>query len=118
MTDRETEVAEALEAQGWNITNNGWPDFLCWRDAPDGTREIMGVEVKRDDADALKENQAENHAVLISAGIPVFVARTVPALLQEPHVRVPDLLLEASRVVLRGGEVGSVLPETREEIDG
>jgi VRR-NUC domain-containing protein len=75
MTESETQVAEALKAAGWNVRHGGWPDFLCWRDEPDGTRKVMGVEVKRGE-DFLKENQDENHDLLLSAGMPVYVARS------------------------------------------
>lgn len=43
---REAVVRNALESEGWTVTNRGWPDFLCFKNNPDGTFECKFVEVK------------------------------------------------------------------------
>ncbi|HEV2521971.1 MAG TPA: VRR-NUC domain-containing protein [Candidatus Acidoferrales bacterium] len=68
----EQETAKALKKEGWNITRTGWPDFLCWRDM-NGEKQVMCIEVKGP-GDKLSAAQVVNHAILISAGLPVHVS--------------------------------------------
>ena len=37
----EAQVAERLEAEGWEVLKNGWPDFLAYKDG-----KIRLIEVK------------------------------------------------------------------------
>jgi len=72
VTWAETEVARKLEQDGWNVLKNGWPDFLCWKVGEKGKTELVCVEVKIG-CDKLTVEQTQNHALLLSAGMPVFV---------------------------------------------
>jgi hypothetical protein len=77
----EKETATALQEAGWNVLNNGWPDFICWRYAPDGTRTVVAVEVKSiRTKDVLRPNQVKNHELLKSIGLPVYVVNPTSAL--------------------------------------
>jgi len=71
----ETEVAESLKADGWNVLRNGWPDFLCWREAPDGQLKALCVEVKQG-SDKVSEAQITNHSILTGVGLPVYVLKS------------------------------------------
>lgn len=69
----EEKIRQALEAEGWNVLSNGWPDFLCWRDEPSG-RKVMCVEVKNEETgDSLRKSQILNHAILAGIGLPTQV---------------------------------------------
>ena len=46
LTLAEKQVFIDYESKGWTVLRSGWPDFFCYRDLPDGTRECLGVEVK------------------------------------------------------------------------
>lgn len=45
MNVTEYAAAKELTAQGWQGVNKGWPDFLFYKDGPDGI-ELLAVEVK------------------------------------------------------------------------
>jgi hypothetical protein len=77
MNTCEKQVAAALEAEGWQVLRNGWPDFLCWRDRPSGVPEVMCVEVKDESTgDRLRPSQVINHSVLKAIGLRVRVVGT------------------------------------------
>jgi hypothetical protein len=58
--------AEWAQAQGWQVTKRGWPDFICRRG-----EDLMCVEVK-DGSDCLSAWQQQTAADLAARGIPVF----------------------------------------------
>lgn len=63
----EQQFRELAEAEGWDVTKRGWPDFLCRRNG-----ELMAVEVKGPH-DGLSAEQYEAISDLRRAGIPTFV---------------------------------------------
>lgn len=63
----EQSFRQLAEAEGWDVTKRGWPDFLCRRNG-----ELMAVEVK-DGNDGLSPQQYETISDLRRAGIPTFV---------------------------------------------
>jgi hypothetical protein len=63
LTLSEQQVLIDYESKGWTVLRSGWPDFFCYRDLPDGTRECLGVEVKAG-ADKVSSVQEALHKVL------------------------------------------------------
>jgi len=74
MNPLEKEIATSLEAAGWKVLRNGWPDFLCWREEGN-EKKVMCVEVKAS-KDKVRESQVTNHALLSGVGLPVYVLRS------------------------------------------
>jgi predicted ribosome quality control (RQC) complex YloA/Tae2 family protein len=74
----EERIANAMAAHGWVALRNGWPDLLCYRQKPDGTSEILAVEVKDSrTGDCLRPAQIKNHMILNAAGLKVVVVKGV-----------------------------------------
>jgi hypothetical protein len=63
-----------MERAGWHVLRNGWPDFLCIREAIGRVPEIVAVEVKHG-RDKITTAQNDIHQVLIEGGIPVYIIR-------------------------------------------
>jgi hypothetical protein len=63
LTLAEKQVFIDYESKGWTVLRSGWPDFFCYRDLPDGTRECLGVEVKAGN-DEMRPSQEAMHRVL------------------------------------------------------
>ena len=77
MNNFENKIAESLEGAGWMVLRDGWPDFLCYREAEDGKREVVCVEVKNPNTgDIVRRCQQAVHEILVAAGIPVYVAHS------------------------------------------
>jgi hypothetical protein len=71
----EQSIADTLREYGWTVLRKGWPDLLCYRRSNEKNMvQIAAVEVKGP-GDRVSLAQLKNHAVLINAGIPVFVMR-------------------------------------------
>ena len=68
MTPTERIVYNELKAEGYEVLNNGWPDFLAI--APDGKLRL--IEVKGN-GDFVKANQKRVHELLQQAGLSVEV---------------------------------------------
>ena len=77
---REIKIAYKYSKEGWKFLNMGFPDFLFYRDLPNGKVKGFFVEVKRkmpkgrkpykNDAGAnLTPEQAEYHRVLNAMGV-------------------------------------------------
>jgi hypothetical protein len=75
LTKAERQAKEELEADGWTVIRNGWPDFLCYRTDPETDEltirpiETKGPTVGRQ----LHGNQNEVAGLLAKAGLPVVV---------------------------------------------
>jgi len=67
LNKHEASFIEWATAQGWRVTKQGWPDFMCRRGA-----EIMAVEVKGGN-DWVRPEQAQTMDDLRAAGLPTFV---------------------------------------------
>jgi|HubBroStandDraft_2_1064218.scaffolds.fasta_scaffold275613_2 hypothetical protein len=63
LTLSEKQVLIDYESKGWTVLRSGWPDFFCYRDLPNGTRECLGVEVKAG-ADKVSAVQEVMHKAL------------------------------------------------------
>src|SRR5438034_2090382 len=70
--DAEGNTQKALEASGFTVFRNGWPDMI----ATDGDAITFAVEVKRG-SDFVRPNQEKVHTVLKQAGLPVIVSRSI-----------------------------------------
>jgi hypothetical protein len=70
----EYSVKKTLEAQGWRVLRNGWPDFFCFQFETDGTLQFMAVEVKESN-DRVSPAQEHMHQALIAARVPVYIIR-------------------------------------------
>lgn len=82
MNQNERIILDALQKRGFSVLRNGWPDFLCIKNAYDPrTRQYIGlpnsamcVEVKAG-KDKLSAEQKAVHATLIKCGLPVYTVR-------------------------------------------
>lgn len=91
----EKEVEQLLTEAGWKTLHNGWPDFLCWREEPDGSREVMCVEVKDEKTnDKLRETQITNHLILHSIGVPIHVVKKAGDLQQLDSVTSVQVIVQ------------------------
>ena len=78
MNDLELRVKKDLEAEGWEVLRNGWPDFLLVKRNKNGrVIEAQAVEVKR--ADQAAEPHQKNMLLALSdLKIPAFIAEEGP----------------------------------------
>lgn len=59
-------LQELLEAEGWEVSKRGWPDFICFKGD-----QVMIVEVKPKGEHGLKMAQSRVMKVLAAAGLDV-----------------------------------------------
>lgn len=99
----EQAFAEWARSQGWTVTKQGWPDFICRRG-----EEVMAVEVKGGN-DGLRGEQAATMRDLRAAGLPTFMwtpesGLTTPIATSLP-TSIPVLQDEIARLRQTLGEV-------------
>lgn len=63
MNPFEEQVKDKYETEGWTVLRSGWPDFLLFKELPDGTTEVKAVEAKSE-FDVLRPNQVEMLKIL------------------------------------------------------
>lgn len=66
MNQSEDEFAAWARSEGWAVTKQGWPDFICRRG-----QDIMAVEVKY--SDGLSAYQQQACLLLAAHGIPTYL---------------------------------------------
>lgn len=71
-TKFEAEVKKSYENKGWTVLDSGWPDFLAFKENPDGTTEIKAIEAKSS-SDVIRPNQ-ETLLRVLSRFLPVRIA--------------------------------------------
>lgn len=72
LNEQERKVATALEAHGFKVLRNGWPDFLVIGRGRDRRWTAFALEVKTP-GDKLSEAQRSMASALKRMGLPVYV---------------------------------------------
>lgn len=96
MNYREKTVLKQLEAQGYEVFDRGWPDFLVRHRI---TGEVKAVEVKAT-TDSVRPEQERMHTVLADRGIPTEVVRVkTPNYRKEEQISIIRKMMEDNYLV-------------------
>lgn len=79
MNRRENVIAKSAEADGWEVCQSGWPDFMLYKEE---TNEVIFVEVKsiptkyelkhkKPMGGTLAPNQRRVHDIFKNLGLPI-----------------------------------------------
>ena len=60
--------------QGYRVLHTGWPDYLAWRERPDGTIEARLIEVKSHNGKLTPEQEWMRKILFLAFGISVEIS--------------------------------------------